>query len=107
MSRRTNAVLPVALLASLVAAVALAQGAATGERSECVTVTGSSRWNAAGYNHSVTVTNGCDYTVHCSVSTNVNPVAVSVDLDAGQSRSVTTFLDAPGSGFTPHVDCSR
>jgi len=55
----------------------------------------------------VTVANGCDYAVHCTVSTDVNPAPVTLDLDPGASRTVTTFLDAPGSGFVPNVACAR
>lgn len=100
---------PIVVVVLLFGSVAFAgaQSGSTGERPECVTVSGSARWNAAGYNHSVTVTNGCEYAVHCTVSTDVNPTPISVDLDAGASRTVTTFLDAPGSGFIPNVGCSR
>ena len=107
-ARQSAALLVLVLAAAAtLAGVALAQSGSTGDRPDCVTVTGSARWNAAGYNHSVNVVNGCDYAVHCTVATDVSPVAVSVDLDAGASRSVTTFLDAPGSGFVPNVACSR
>lgn len=104
--RRALAFLAFAL-APVLAATAFAQGSAGGERPACVRATGSARWAAAGYNHSVTVENACDYAVRCEVSTDVNPTVQTVALPAGASRTVTTFLDAPGSGFVPRVDCTR
>jgi hypothetical protein len=88
------------------ASVALAQSV-SGERPACVEARASSRWNAGGYNHNVTVTNACDYVVRCTVSTDVSPMPQSMELAAGEERFVTTYLDNPAAGFVATVDCTR
>ena len=72
---------------------------------DCVRVTSQARWGAAGYNHIVTVANGCERPVSCEVATDVNPRPTHIDVPAGESREVTTYLDSPARAFSPRVQC--
>jgi hypothetical protein len=83
--------------------VAVAQG---GALPACIEVHGSARWGASAYNHYVRISNGCDHPARCSVATDVNPEAQTVEVPAGESVEVLTFLGSPAREFTPRVSCS-
>jgi hypothetical protein len=95
------------LLVSLVFVAGAAAQSVSGDRPTCVHASAASRWNAGGYNHNVTVTNGCDYAVRCTVSTDVNPSPQGLDLAAGEERFLTTWFDAPAPAFVATVTCAR
>jgi hypothetical protein len=71
----------------------------------CVAVATESRYVPYGFNHIVTVRNGCSRAAACTVSTDVNPDKQAIDVAAGQSVEVTTFLGAAASAFTARVGC--
>ncbi len=74
---------------------------------DCVTVTHSARWGAAGYDHRVRVANGCEHPVRCTVATNVNPDPSTIRVEPGQSEEVLTWRDSPAREFTPRVSCEE
>ena len=88
--------------------VARAQSAADGGASPlpaCVGVGTDARYVPYGYNHVVVLKNGCSKPAMCSVSTNVNPKASSVDVAAGATVEVLTFTASPAQAFNAHVTC--
>lgn len=87
--------------------VALAQGRVIGERPECVRAEAIPRFGAMAYDHWVHLENTCGTTVHCTVSTDVNPVPVELDLSAGASRDLSTFHGSPASAFVATVSCTQ
>lgn len=72
---------------------------------DCVTVRGEARWGADAYNHVVVVQNRCEALVRCQVATNVNPQATALEVPAGETRELLTFLGSPAREFTPRVQC--
>ncbi|GAB4213409.1 MAG: hypothetical protein OHK0013_37260 [Sandaracinaceae bacterium] len=78
---------------------------APGERPRCVEVTWQARFDGSGHSHWVTVRNGCERAMSCTVRTDVAPSPIQVALAPGQSREVRTFLSSPATAFTPVVDC--
>lgn len=71
----------------------------------CVAVKSEARYVPYGYNHVVIVTNGCSKAATCSVATDVNPTAQSVDVASGKTLEVLTFSGSPATAFTPRVSC--
>ena len=71
----------------------------------CVAVKTDSRYVPYGYNHVVTLTNGCAREARCLVSTDVNPEQRSVDVPSSQAVEVLTFMGSPSSTFTAKVTC--
>jgi len=71
----------------------------------CVAVSTASRYVPYGYNHIVSVTNGCARDADCLVSTDVNPQQRAVAVAARQTAEVTTFMGSPSSTFTAKVTC--
>lgn len=89
------------VLATTLPAFVLAQN----EVPDCVTVRGEARWGADAYNHVVVVQNRCDRRAQCQVATDVNPQPTAVEVPAGETREVMTFLGSPARAFTPRVRC--
>jgi hypothetical protein len=71
----------------------------------CVRVTAFARYGAYGYDHIVTIANGCDQPATCAIATNVNPSAVVVRVEPGREESVVTFRGSPSSEFSATVRC--
>lgn len=71
----------------------------------CIQVRASAPYGNAGYDHIVTLDNGCEKPATCLVSTDVNPETVSVALGPGESKSVLTFRGSPARTFRAHVSC--
>jgi hypothetical protein len=71
----------------------------------CVQVATQSRYVPFGYNHIVVLTNGCSQVASCSVATDVNPTAQSVNVAPNVTTEVLTFMAAPGTTFTARVSC--
>lgn len=71
----------------------------------CVAVTAQARYGAYGYDHLVTLSNGCDRHADCTVRTDVNPEPIAVSLSAGQTEEVVTFRGSPASTFRATVRC--
>ncbi len=71
----------------------------------CIAVSARAR-GGVGYDHLVTIQNGCAQTAACTVSTDVSPSPISVTVAAGASETVVTYRGSPASEFTPRVSCS-
>jgi hypothetical protein len=71
----------------------------------CVTWWGEARPTGYGFRHVVVLKSACTKPATCDVSTDVNPEIQKVTVAPGETREVVTFLEAPGSGFTPRVSC--
>ena len=74
---------------------------------ECVHVRSDASFASVGYDHIVTLKSACPKRVSCSVKTDVNPDAASVDLQPGEEKSVVTWRGSPARVFTPIVKCSK
>jgi hypothetical protein len=97
-----------ALLVLVVLALPLtawAQARVVGERPDCVRVEAVARYGAGAYTHWVHLENRCDRGVTCRVHTDVNPAVTTVELAAGATRDVSTFLGSPAYAFVATVDC--
>lgn len=106
--RSPLAVLTLALAPTLVATAAHAADAAAPAPAipACVSVKSDARYVPYGYNHVVTITNGCTREAMCVVSTDVAPERRSVDVPPRQRREVVTFMGSPSSAFTAKVRCA-
>ncbi len=71
----------------------------------CVAVTTEARWVPYGYNHIVTLKNGCSKAATCSVATDINPQATSVEVAASATVDVLTFTASPAQTFFARVGC--
>ena len=71
----------------------------------CIGVTTEARYVPYGYNHVVILRNGCSKAATCSVATDVNPQASTVDVAAGTTVEVLTFTASPAQTFSAHVTC--
>lgn len=101
---------PLAALAFIGVAIAAASASAADAGAPaalpaCVQVTSQSIYVPYGYNHIVTVKNGCTRVAKCSVSTDVNPEVQSIDVAANTSKDVLTFMAAASSTFVARVSC--
>lgn len=72
----------------------------------CIAVATEARYVPYGYNHVVQLRNGCSKPATCTVSTNVNPQAQTVEVPASRAVEVTTFIGSPARTFVPHVSCT-
>ncbi len=100
------------LLAPLLAAL-LAAGGASGEDAgaappvpPCVKVESRAIFSGSGYNHVVSIDNGCVRAADCQVSTDVSQETLSVTVPAGESRDLTTFRGSPASEFKATTKCA-
>ena len=71
----------------------------------CVEVTTEAAFASVGYDHIVTLKSTCKKPMLCSVKTDVNPDATSVQLDAGETQSVVTWRGSPARVFRADVSC--
>jgi hypothetical protein len=71
----------------------------------CVDVTTDARFASVGYDHIVTLKSGCTKTMKCTVTTNVHPEPIAVELAAGGVESVVTWRGSPAREFTADVTC--
>ncbi|MFT3775667.1 MAG: hypothetical protein QM820_60745 [Minicystis sp.] len=71
----------------------------------CVKSWGEARARALGYDHVVTIENGCDKPAKCTVSTDVAPEPIEATVPAKQKIELTTFRSSPATAFKPKVDC--
>jgi hypothetical protein len=71
----------------------------------CVDVTTDARFASVGYDHIVTLKSGCTKTMKCTVTTNVQPEPIAVELAAGGEESVVTWRGSPAREFAADVSC--
>ena len=72
----------------------------------CVHVQTEAPYRAYGYDHLVTIENGCDKPVRCTVKTDVNPEPSHVRVEPQKSETVLTFRGSPASTFKADVSCT-
>jgi hypothetical protein len=71
----------------------------------CMSVATEARYVPYGYNHIVLLKNGCSKAATCSVATDVNPQATSVEVASTASVEVLTFTASPAQTFHARVTC--
>lgn len=71
----------------------------------CIKVRTEARYVPYGYNHVVILESKCEGAATCLVATDLNPTQTSVDVPAGVTLEVTTFIASPASSFVAHVQC--
>lgn len=71
----------------------------------CISVSAYARYGAYGYDHIVTIANGCDQRAACLVTTDVNPDPIGVEVAPETRESVVTFRGSPASRFSANVRC--
>jgi hypothetical protein len=106
MTRARLSILAAIALVSASGSLLAQQARIAGTRPDCTTVTAQPIFNGSGYNHLVTIANGCATTVSCTVTTDVNPRPISATVEPRQSRTVNTYFNAAAYGFTPTVHCA-
>lgn len=72
----------------------------------CVKVQTQAIFSGAGYNHVVSIDNGCTRAADCEVSTDVAPEKLAVTVPAAESRDLVTFRGSPASEFKATVKCA-
>lgn len=72
----------------------------------CVKVQSQAIFSGSGYDHVVSIENGCDRDADCTVSTDVSEETLSVSVPAGESRDVVTYRGSPASEFKATVKCT-
>jgi hypothetical protein len=72
----------------------------------CVRWRSEARYRAYGYDHLVTVYNGCEAPAVCTVTTNVNPDPIGVQIAPGKEAEVLTFRGSPAREFQARVRCA-
>ena len=98
----------VVVAAALLGAAGSSQAADAGAPSPlpaCIQVQSEARYVPYGYNHIVHLRNGCPRTATCTVATDVNPQAQTVEVAAASAVDVTTFMGAAAQAFTAQVAC--
>jgi hypothetical protein len=103
----------VALLLGL-SATALADKAApkpeeptSQDPNQCAKAEGNARYVGVGYTHSVTLRNGCEKPVACTVWTDVDPEPKqTVQARPGESVDVVTRRGSPARALTAFKNCT-
>ena len=95
------------LAAGLLLLVAVVPGTASSHVShpECMDLWGEARYRNYGYDHIVHVSNRCEATAMCDISTNVNPTVQRVTVLSKQQVDVLTFRGSPSRDFVPIAEC--
>lgn len=93
------------LAIAMAAGIAIAQGSVEGDRPACVRVTATPRAQAYGFDHVVSIANGCEAQVTCRVSSDVNPTVQTMTIAPGASRDTLLWRGSPASAFRALVTC--
>jgi hypothetical protein len=103
----TGIAVAVAIAAPATSASAQNDAGASGSAAlpACISVGTEARYVPYGYNHVVLLKNGCSKAATCSVATDVNPQATSVEVAASASVEVLTFTASPAQVFHARVTC--
>ncbi len=73
----------------------------------CVSVSGQAQYKGLAYHHTVYVRNGCDQTVTCYVSTDVDPSPeYKLVVKPSQEESVVTRTNSPAREFKARARCT-
>jgi hypothetical protein len=74
---------------------------------QCAKAEARASWVGIGYTHAVTLRNGCDRPVSCTVWTDVDPEPKqAVQARPGESVDVVTRRGSPAREFTALKDCT-
>jgi hypothetical protein len=74
---------------------------------QCTKAEATARWIGIGYTHGVTLHNGCERPVACTLWTDVDPEPKqSVQVKPGESADVVTRRGSPARAVTAFKDCS-
>jgi hypothetical protein len=71
----------------------------------CIHVRTEARYVPFGYNHVVVLESRCAAAAICSVVAELNPTPIRVEVPAGATEEVTTFIASPASSFVALVEC--
>ncbi|HEY6728537.1 MAG TPA: hypothetical protein VI197_31215 [Polyangiaceae bacterium] len=71
----------------------------------CVDYRAEARYSGVGYDHLVHISNQCDKSARCDVSTSVNPDKVQVVVASKATETVLTWRGSPAREFTAAVSC--
>ena len=96
-------------IAALVCAAggALLAGIAGAQSLDCASVSASTRLEAYGYTHVVTLTNHCSAPVSCEVWTNVDPAPrVTLRAKAGEGVATVTRRGSPSRDVQAGKSCT-
>jgi hypothetical protein len=86
---------------------ALLVSVATAQNPDCASVTASTRLEAYGYTHVVTLANRCPVPVTCEVWTNVDPEPhLSLRAKAGENAEVVTRRGSPSRAVQAGKSCA-
>jgi hypothetical protein len=105
----TCAVSAIAPLAQRASSQPLADGehGPPGKLPKCVTVRTDTPYRGFGFDHVVSIENGCKRPVLCTIVTDINDQPASVRVDPGKTESVTTFRGSPSREFKADVSCKE
>jgi hypothetical protein len=92
-------------LASVLALLAFA-ATARASNPACIKWHATPYARTTGYDHVVTIENGCDKPALCTVSTDVAPDPIQATVPPKDKIELTTFRGSPASTFRAKVDCS-
>lgn len=76
-----------------------------GPATTCVAIGGASVWGGFGYNHLVFLTNRCEATILCTVTTNIDPEPQEATVPINATVQVVTATNSPMRAFIPFVSC--
>ncbi|MCA9582660.1 MAG: hypothetical protein KC416_12755 [Myxococcales bacterium] len=93
------------ILAMSMLASGLRADSKSGDAAKCVDVSKSTPYRNYGYDHVVTLKNGCTKAVSCSVTTNTNPDESKATLSPDETKSITMFRGSPAREFEAKVRC--
>ena len=83
-----------------------AEGSESGAKPlTCVESSSEAHFNTYAYDHLVTLHNACDKAATCTVTTDVNPDPITVELSPDESKTVRTFTASPSRIFHASVSC--
>jgi hypothetical protein len=95
-----------AVLASTLVPAGAAEPAQDNGGAPCVRWRADAIYRNAGYDHVVTLFNGCEAPASCTVTTNVNPDPIGVQVAPGKEAQVLTFRGSPAREFDARVRCA-
>jgi len=71
----------------------------------CVVYRAEARYSGVGYDHLVHISNQCDRSAACDVSTNVNPDKMHVVVASKSNQTLLTWRGSPAREFKATVTC--
>ena len=71
----------------------------------CIEVHAHAVHNSTGFDHVVSIANGCERDADCEVTTDVSPELIAVSVPASETRELVTFRGSPTHEFNARVKC--